>query len=166
MPRYVVSTGRVAVTARSSVHDTTTIWSVVSGTIDFDTAHPERAAADVRVDMRVFDAGDRLRTWKIRADLELEKYPTARFRLDRLEQLARQGDEVSADAHGSLDWRERTASIRARGSATVAAQHIRARASFELDMRNLGVKAPRILMFRMNDVVEVEVEISANALLA
>ncbi len=166
MARYVLSTGRVSVTARSAVHDTTAIWPAVSGTIDFDQAHPEKAAAEVRVDMRVFDAGDALKNWKMRSHLEPEKHPFASFRLHTLEGMARDGDEVSAEARGAMDWRGRTSEIRARGSASVDAQRLRAEARFVLDLRALGIAAPRVLMFRIEDVVEVHVELSANALLA
>jgi polyisoprenoid-binding protein YceI len=164
--RYVVTGGRVVVKARSSIHDTTAVWSKLGGTIDFDPEQPEGAAADVEVDMRVFDAGDRLRNWKLKGDLEPDKHPTATFRLGRLERVVRDGDELTAGATGTLSWRGRSPSLTATGSATVTPQRIVARAKFELDVRDVDVKPPKILMFKVEEVVSVEVELTANALLA
>ena len=38
MPVYQIDTARVISTARSSIHDTRTVWSTVTGTIDADPA--------------------------------------------------------------------------------------------------------------------------------
>lgn len=166
MARYVVSHGRVLVKARSSIHDTTTVWSQVAGEIDFDPDRPGEAAATVRVDMRVFDAGDRLKNWKLKGDLEPDKHPTATFRLDRLEGVKRDGERLEAGATGKLDWRGKQATVRAAGSATVTPARIEARAKFDLNVRDVGVTPPKILMFKVEEVVSVEVELTANALLA
>jgi polyisoprenoid-binding protein YceI len=154
----------VVVKARSSIHDTTCVWSELSGTIDFDPAKPEAAAAEITVDMRVFDAGDRLKNWKLKGDLQ----PKAVFRLSRLDGVtsATGSEALSATAVGAIDWRGKTAEIRASGSATVTGTKIDAKCTFELNVRHLGVEPPKILMFKVDEIVAVSVELSANALLA
>lgn len=166
MARYVVSHGRVSVKARSSIHDTTTVWSAVSGEIEFDPDRIDGAAATVRIDMRTFDAGDRLKNWKLRGDIEPEKYPTAIFRLERLSNVSREAERLGASATGRIDWRGKNAAIRAEGSAVVTPATIKASARFDLNVRDVGVTPPKILMFKVEDVVTVEVELTANALLA
>lgn len=161
MARYVVGRGRVVVKARSSIHDTTAVWSELSGTIDFDPARPEEAAAEVVVDMRIFDAGDRLKNWKLKGDLEPDKHPHAVFRLSRLDGVTASGESLSATAIGSLEWRGKKADIRATGSATATPAKIEAKCSFELNVRHLGVQPPKILMFKVEEVVLVSVELSA-----
>jgi polyisoprenoid-binding protein YceI len=166
MARYVVSHGRITVTARSSIHDTTCVWSEMSGTIDFDPDEPGEAQAEVKVDMRAFDAGDRLKNWKLRGDIQPDKYPEAVFTLARLDGVTREGDKLSAGATGSIAWRGRNAEIAAKGAAVATEQKIEATAEFELNVRKVGVEPPKILMFKVDEVVLVKVELTANALLA
>jgi len=169
VPRYVVGRGRVVVKARSSIHDTTCVWSELSGTVDFDPAKPEGAGAEITVDMRVFDAGDRIKNWKLKGDLQPDKHPKAIFRLARLEGVTRGaagGESFSATAAGAIDWRGKKAELNATGSATATAAKIDAKCAFELNVRHLGVEPPKILMFKVDEIVLVTVELTANALLA
>src|SRR5450432_1812324 len=106
MARYTVQRGKIEVKARSSLHDTTTVWSKVTGTIDFDPEATGGAQAEISVDMRVFDAGDRLKNWKIKGDLDPDSHPTATFQLMRFDQI---GEKTAGDyealATGQLSWR-------------------------------------------------------------
>lgn len=155
---------RVRVTARSSIHDTETIWSRVSGTIEVDPdAIAEGASAEIEVVMTEFDAGDWLKNRKLRKDLAVSEHPRASFRLDELVDVAASGDETSARATGTIAWRGEQASIAAEGSARVTSELIRATASFELDVTKLGVRPPKILMIKVEDVVSVSVELVARA---
>ncbi len=168
----------MVVKARSSIHDTTCVWSELSGTVDFDPDKPDGAAAEITVDMRVFDAGDRIKNWKLKGDLQPDKHPKAVFRLARLEGVERggaggggagggaAGESFSAKAVGSIDWRGKKAEISATGSATATPAKIEAKCSFELNVRHLGVEPPKILMFKVEEIVLVTVELAANALLA
>ena len=159
---FVIEKGQVVVTARSSIHDTKTIWPRLSGTIAVDPAAPEAGASvEVEVDMREFDAGDRLRNWKLRSDLDPENHPTATFRLTRLEVTGAQ--PLSAAAFGVLAWRGREVELRAVGDGTIGEDALSARARFELDVRSLGVEPPKIFFLRVENVVKVEVTVSARA---
>jgi hypothetical protein len=157
---------KVVVRARSSVHDTTTTWSKLAGTITVDPADPGApgAAAAVTVDMREYDAGDRLKNWKIKGDLEPDKYPEALFTLAAIEGVrALGGGRFEASAPGTIRWRGRDARVRATGSATITPQGIVAECKFELNVTDLGVKPPKILMFKVEEVVEVLVTLEASA---
>ena len=159
---YTIQAGEVVVTARSSIHDTRTVFSRLSGTIAIDPAAPEAgASAEVAVDMRAFDTGDRLKNWKLKSDLDPERHPTATFRLARLEVAA--AEPLRAAASGTLAWRGRDVEVRARGEGTISPEAIRARAVFELDVRALGVEPPKIFFLRVESVVRVEVSLSARA---
>lgn len=154
------------VTARSSIHDTTCVWSKLEGSIEVDPADPGAGAvAELRVDMRVFDAGDRLKNWKLKGDLEPDKHPTAVFRLARLADV-RPGaaGDLQAAAAGALSWRGRTTQITAPGSGHLDPTSLSADATFELDVRTLGVTPPKILMFKVESVVLIKVSLRAQAL--
>ena len=51
----------------------------------------------------------------------------------------------------------------AKGHASLSSSAIEAVASFELDVRDVGVKPPKILMFKVEEVVSVKVELRATA---
>jgi polyisoprenoid-binding protein YceI len=163
--KYVVQRGRIEVKARSSIHDTNTIWSKVTGTIDFDPDKTDAARAEIQVDMRVFDAGDRLKNWKIKGDLDPDSHPTATFTLSRFDQISEKtAGDFEAVAAGQLAWRGKTPTVKVKGKARIDRRAIDAQATFELDVRKeLGVTPPRFFMFKVEDVVSVQVTLFAVA---
>src|ERR1700733_6563400 len=76
--RYRVASGSLTVQARSKLHNTTTVWSRITGEIpaDADTLATAGAVASFAIDMTAFDAGDFLKNRKLRSDFELARYPT------------------------------------------------------------------------------------------
>jgi len=169
-PRYVIdgAASRVVVRARSNIHDTETRWMGLSGAIDADAdalvagSAAAEVAAEVAVDMTRHDAGDFLRNRKLRKDLEVERFREARFRLDRLRDVvARGGGSFAAAAEGAIAWHGREVAVTAAGEGAFAGDELRASARFELDVRGFGVEPPRFLMFRVEDVVAVEVVLVA-----
>lgn len=166
MPLYRVDSGgsRVETRARSSIHDTTTRWGALRGEIE---ATPESLAAEgararFTVDMSDFDAGDWLKNRKLKKDLELDRHPEAVFELDALEEVEQREDGTyTARARGRIRWREREAEVVIDGSARLDESSLEARGRFELDVTRLGVTPPRFLMFKVEETVEVDVELSA-----
>jgi hypothetical protein len=151
--------GRILVTALSAVHDTRTVWSKLSGFVSVDPDAPESGAdAEITVDMRAFDAGDRLKNWKLRSDLDPDRHPSARFQLGRLTVEAR--DPMRATAVGTLSWRGRDVEVSANGEGHLGPRDLTAHASFELDVRQLGVEPPKIFFLKVESVVRVEVSLS------
>jgi polyisoprenoid-binding protein YceI len=166
--RYTVdpSKSSIVVHARSSVHDTDARWTRLSGLVTVDPAAPGQGAeARVVVDMREFDAGDRMKNWKLRGDIEPDKYPEAVFTLARLEDVRTGGaaERFEAAAIGSIAWRGKVAQVKATGGALIAADRISATCKFELNVTHLGVKPPKVLMFKVDEVVLVEVTLEARA---
>lgn len=163
--RYRVASGAVTVQARSRIHDTNTVWNKVSGEIlaDPDTLATAGATARFEVDMTAFDAGDFLRNRKLRKDLALEAHPTASFELRRVHSVVRDGARFTATAEGVLGWRGREVELVLAGRGTLDSMTASASATFELDIRTLGLSAPRFLMFKMEDEVTVTVTLRAPA---
>jgi hypothetical protein len=164
---YRIDNGRVVSHARSSIHDTRTVWSRLTGTIeaDPDALASAGARAEIAVDMRAFDAGDFLKNRKLRKDLAVDAHPAAKFTLRELREVARRPDgRFDATAVGVIAWRGREATVDARGTGALDAQRLDATATFDLDVTRLGVTPPRILLFKVADVVTIEVAISGRAL--
>jgi polyisoprenoid-binding protein YceI len=156
---YVITGGKLTVKARSSVHDTTTVWEQIAGEVDADAAAIEQAKATFSVDMTKFDAGDFLKNRKLRKDFALESHPTATFTLTRVSDVVRDGDRFTAKAEGLLRWRGKEVPLVLSGQGTLDAQRVEARASFELDIKKLGLSAPKFFVFKMEDEVTIVVSV-------
>lgn len=159
--RYLVQSGALTVKARSRVHDTTTTWNKVTGEVEADaeTLATIGAKATFRVDMTAFDAGDFLKNRKLRKDFDLEGHPAATFELTAVRDVVRDGPSFSATAEGTLKWRGHEVGLVLAGQGKLDAVSLEAKATFELDIRKLGMTAPRFLMFKMEDEVTVEVRV-------
>ena len=160
MPTYVVNAeSKLTVTARSSIHDTKTVWDRVTGSVDADAATLETvgATAEFVVDMNHFDAGDWLKNRKLRNDFDLENHARAVFTLTAISDVKRDGDRFTAKADGVLHWRGRDVKLTLLGNGSLSATTLAAEAKFTLDIRDLGLTAPKVLMFKVQDVVEVTV---------
>ncbi|HSN25921.1 MAG TPA: YceI family protein [Kofleriaceae bacterium] len=157
--KYAVQTGKLTVKARSSVHDTTTAWDKVSGSVDADPDAIEQAKATFTVDMTSFDAGDWLKNRKLRKDFAMDEHPTATFTLDRVSDVQRDGNKFTAKAHGTLRWRGKELVLELAGQGTLDRDRLEARATFVLDIKRLGLQPPKFFMFKMEDEVSVEVSV-------
>jgi polyisoprenoid-binding protein YceI len=163
MPRYSVGAGSsLTVQARSTIHDTKTVWSSVSGEVTADpaTLATTGAIATFTVDMTVFDAGDFLRNRKLRKDFDMDGNPRAVFTLTGLRDVVGEGGRFRAKADGVLRWRGREVPLVVDGEGTLDGGKLAATGMFELDIRKLGMSAPRFLMFKMEDEVKVKVTLA------
>lgn len=165
MSSYRVERGsKISVRARSSVHDTDTVWDRVAGTIEVEAGAVEGASGAVTVDMTRFDAGDFLRNRKLKKDLTPSAHPEARFAIDSVEGVTpRDNGEFTATVTGTMTWRGRSVVIRADGVGSIDGSSLRATGSFDLDVTKLGITPPRFLMLKVEDVVSVTVTLVARA---
>ncbi len=157
--RYKVAAGKLTVKARSSVHDTTTAWDKITGDVDADPEAIEGAKATFEVDMTSFDAGDWLKNRKLRKDFDMDANPRATFELRRVSEVVRDGAKFQAKAEGVLRWRGKEVVLVLTGQGTLDRERVEATASFELDIRKLGLQAPRFFVFKMEDDVTVDVTV-------
>jgi hypothetical protein len=162
--RYRVTSGTLTVQARSRIHDTNTVWSRITGEIVADPGTlaevgPGGTSAQFEVDMTAFDAGDFLKNRKLRKNFALEAHPVARFSLTGLGDVVSRGATFTATARGMLEWRGKPIELVLAGRGTLDDMRVEATATFELDIRRLGLSAPRFLMFKIEDEVAVDVAI-------
>ena len=159
--KYQVTSGKLTVKARSKIHDTTTTWDKVTGDVeaDADTLATTGAIATFTVDMTSFDAGDFLKNRKLRKDFEMESHPKAMFKLTSVRDVVRDGPTFKATAEGVLEWRGKEVVVTLQGSGKLDGVSVEATGTFELDIRKLGLSAPRFLMIKMEDEVTVDVAV-------
>ena len=159
--KYSVEAGKLTVKARSRVHDTTTVWDKITGEVeaDADTLATAGAKATFTVDMSSFDAGDWLKNRKLRKDFDMDAHPKAIFELRSLRDVVRDGPTFSATAEGVLKWRGKEVVVTLAGQGKLDGVGLEAKATFELDIKQLGLAAPRFLMFKVEDEVTVDVSV-------
>ncbi len=165
MPSYTIDSkaSKLVVTARSSVHDTDCLWTGITGSIDADLGQLEGTQAEVSVDMTTADAGDWLKNRKMRKDMDFERHPKATIQIDSLSNVQADGDKVSATLEGTLSWRGKSISVSVRGEGKLDDNELRAEGKFDLDITQLGIKPPKILMIKIGDIVNCTALIVARA---
>ena len=157
--KYRVESGTLKVEARSRLHDTTTTWDKISGDVDADPEAIEAAKALFTVDMTSFDAGDWLKNRKLRKDFDMDGHPRATFTLRRVSDVVRDGAKFTAKAEGVLKWRGKEVALVLSGTGSLDAGRLEASGTFVLDIRQLGLSAPRFLMIKMEDEVAIDVSV-------
>jgi len=157
--KYRISAGKLTVQARSKLHDTTTKWEKVTGDVEADAANIESAHATFTVDMTSFDAGDWLKNRKLKKDFDMDAHPQATFELRSVKDVVKDGAKFTATAEGVLRWRGKEVVLTLEGRGTLDDVQVEAAATFELDIKKLGLSAPRFLMIKMEDEVSVEVSV-------
>ena len=159
--KYRVTSGKLSVKARSKIHDTTTVWDKISGTVeaDADTLATAGAIAKFDVDMTSFDAGDFIKNRKLRKDFDMDGNPRASFELTAVRDVVRDGPTFKATADGVLRWRGKEVLVSLQGSGKLDGVSVEATGTFELDIKKLGLSAPRFLMIKMADEVTVDVTV-------
>jgi hypothetical protein len=93
----------------------------------------------------------------------MDAHPEAVFELRAVRDVVRDGAEFTATAEGVVRWRGREAPLVIAGKGTLDARGLSASGTFALDIRQLGLSAPRFLMFKMEDEVEVKVTLRGDA---
>ena len=157
--KYRVEAGRLKVEARSRVHDTTTTWDKISGEVEADPEAIEKATATFDVDMTSFDAGDWLKNRKLRKDFDMDGHPRATFTLRKVSEVVRDGSKFTAKAEGVLAWRGKEVALVLSGSGSLDGARLEATGTFVLDIRQLGLSAPRFFMIKMEDEVAIDVSV-------
>jgi len=166
MPKYTIDskTSKLVVTARSSVHNTDIDWVGITGTIDAESGGDSGAmAASIDVDMSTADAGDWLKNRKMRKELQLDKHASAHFDLESVEDLSENGSAMQATLRGTLSWRGKSIAVTATGEGTLLPGSLVATAQFDIDMTQLGITPPKVLMLKIEDVVNCRIELRATA---
>lgn len=160
MTRYQIGAGsQLRVTARSKVHDSSTVWDTITGEVEAEAATLATAGAKARfvVDLAKFDAGDWLKNRKLRKDYDLDHDAQAELELTGLDDVVADGDRFRATARGLLRWRGKEVVLAIAGDGRLTGDRLEATGRFELDIRTLGLTAPRFLMFKVEDAVAIEV---------
>ncbi len=160
MPHYKVDSAqtKMFVQARSNIHDTTTTFPAISGNVEVDPADLAGAKASFTVSMKEFDAGDWLKNRKMKSELAPDKYPSASFELTGLRDINQSDDGAfAAIAQGVLRYRNKELQAEITGQGTIDGTTIAATGTFDIDLRDFAMKPPRILMFKMEPELSIEV---------
>jgi hypothetical protein len=153
---------RVWIDARSNVHPIRSSAEGLEGFMDFDAdrdgevgAHP---AGRLSFPVRQLSSGNPLERRELQRRIEARRYPTIEGVLTAMETL----DDGSLLMRGDLSFRGVTRSVDGKmAMSAVDDRTIRLEGTSTFDVREFGMDPPRVLMLRVEPVVDVRVEIVA-----
>lgn len=155
--RIVPERSIVRVEARAPLHSTHAEGRALSGSVVVDPADPVGTLRmEVTAEIAAIKSGDFLLDTKSQSHVESNRFPTARFVLERAT-----GSAGALRVEGKISWRGRDVPLTTVARAEIDAGQARGSASFELDMRSFGLTAPKLLFLKVQDVVKIDVEIVA-----
>lgn len=159
--RYRIAPGRsrVECLARSAVHDTRVVTDRVSGLLEVSDDLTRLEHLAVEVDVRSLDAGDFLRNRELHAHLETARNPLARLTLAA--PAAIRDGAVSFAAR--LEYRGQTVRYDLRTEGEVGLAAARGTCRFVPRFTEYAMRPPKVLFLKMEDAVEVQVRIEADA---
>jgi polyisoprenoid-binding protein YceI len=153
--RFDPEQSRLTIEGRSSVHGITAIAEGIVGWIETDD-HGRPVTGHLTVEIDRLHTGNPLYDREIRNRLEVKKFPTFEAHLTTVpddgdpDGPLRVGGGVSA--HGAQNDLEGTLTVAADGAG------VRVSGREDVDVRQFGLKAPRLLTLRVDPVVTVTLD--------
>lgn len=168
MTRYAIDPDRsyVWIDARSSLHPIHSSTNGLDGFVEIDLGADgsldgdKPPAGTLSLSVERLSSGNRMEDRELQKRMEARKFPTIEGKLDRIEQVGDHRYRVSGEV--SL----RGTSRRHEDEMTITAvdeRNIRLEGASRFDIRDYGMEPPRILMLKVDPVVDVRVELFAVA---
>ena len=154
---------KLVVMARSRLHDTNIVWNGITGSIDANVDGLDSAKSEISIDMTTGNAGDRLKNRTLRKELNFDKNPKATFSLQSVEKLEQNEQGVRAQLQGQLTWRGKTITVDCKTEGKVTETGLEVTGTFDIDMTTLGITPPKMLMIKIDAVVNCTITIVASA---
>ncbi|MFT5431468.1 MAG: hypothetical protein ACI9OJ_002164, partial [Myxococcota bacterium] len=151
----------VRVRAQSTLHPTESTGAGLSGEVFGDIADlSSTAGGSVVVPVTKQSFGKRLQDFAMQKHLDAKRWPEVRFEIGAVQVLSTDPWRVSIE--GTVHYKK-TTNITVEASGELGEGRIEARATFPLSLSSVGVKPPQMLFLKVDDTVEVEVLIVAEA---
>jgi hypothetical protein len=143
--------------ARAPLHTAQAEGHALTGTVTLDPADlAGTLRIDVVADIASIRSGEMLLDDRSHAHVEVTRYPLARFVLARAA-----GTPEALRLEGTLSWRGHDIEISTTAKVQLDDAEVRGHARLSLDMRRFGLTAPKLLFLKVEDVVQLAVEIVA-----
>jgi polyisoprenoid-binding protein YceI len=115
----------------------------------------------VTVDLEQLSSGGRVRDWNIRRHLDVKKWPRATFEVESVSVVSR--EPWAANLHGTLGFRDQRKRVSVTATGKRNETNLEVQAEFQLCLPEWGLKPPRFLVFKVDDMVSVHVHLYASA---
>ncbi len=152
--------------ATSTLHDFRGWTRGVSGEIRFDPDRlDETAAAEIVVDARGLDTGDKDRDKDMHAHLQSQGYPAFKLTLTRFVRPDPSRGDGSFVLHANLEIRGKSVPVESPGTFELRPDgHLHVKGEFRVRMSQFGITPPvTALVIRVDDEVKVWFELWAKA---
>jgi hypothetical protein len=159
---YTIRHGRMIARAHATLgHKAEVSFPSLTGT--FTVTHEGQMvsgiAGEIQLAFDPMEGGDMLLRREARKALDTSTYPAARLALEG----AAASPGALAKLSGQLSYRGRSVGISPIVDGRFDEHKVEARTRFTLDVRDFGLKPPRLLFLKVDEIVEVEVELFAAA---
>lgn len=163
MARYTIvpDRSRVTATAKSSVHPIHVRANYVTGTVEADIvdgAIDLTTPPTVTITMALEDlhADNSMYEGELKRRIDAQRYPTV---TGTLTEMKKSGESGKYTARGDLAMHGTTSTVDGTATLRVTEGGLEASGELDLDIRDFGLAAPRILMLRVYPEVHVEIEL-------
>lgn len=151
---------RLSVRARSTLHDSVSKGTGLAGTLTGDPDELEATASGtVTAPLQLLSFGDRMRDWSMARHLDLKRHPEASFGVTGVTVHSR--DPWRIEVRGELAYHGHTTSLAVEVTGTLDSDRLVAQTRFPLSLGALGIKPPKMLFMKVEETVEVDVELVA-----
>ncbi len=134
----------------------------VVGDLSVNWTQPESTTGGtVTVDLDQLSSGGRVRDWNIRRHLDVKKWPRATFEVESVSVVSR--EPWAANLHGTLGFRDQRKRVSVTATGKRNETNLEVQAEFQLCLPEWGLKPPRFLVFKVDDMVSVHVHLYASA---
>lgn len=152
---YYSESGRAEFTSSVPLHKFTGSSDHLTGMIDF-----EENLVDFYLDLKTMDTGNNMRDRDMYETLNVEEHPFAEFTgslQSSFDTTSTQVQEVTTLGKFSIHGVTRTKTV--NGTLQKTEEGIHLRAEWVLDITNFDIEPPGILFYRVNDKMDVRIDV-------
>jgi len=155
---YITRNGTATFTSSVPLHEFQGVSNHLTGLINFETG-----LVDFFVDLETLDTGNNKRDKDMRQTLDTENFPFAEFtgKLKNIPDITKL-DNREVSVAGEFTVHGVTKQMEITGTLKKNDENILVEATWELNLNDFDIEPPGILFYRVDEIVNVEIEALLN----
>jgi hypothetical protein len=160
--RVNANASKVSVTATSNLHDVKGSCPGLSGELFGNLSDLVKTGGGaLKLDVRRFGSGDRIRDFAMRTHIDVAKHPEAEVPEIKILSVEEQGGAKKVLFEATLKYRFKTPKVHGEAIVKEEGGRLSVDATFPLTLRDVNVEPPKFLFLKVGEVVKVEVHLEA-----
>lgn len=153
---------KISVTAKSTLHDVKASCPGLEGELWGDLSNLTRTGGgSLKLDIRRFSSGDRVRDFAVRTHIDVAKFPDAL--LSDLKILSTEGapGDLRVIWEGVVRYRFKSPKVQGQARIRDEGGRIVVEASFPLHLKEVNVEPPKLLFLKVSEEIQIDVKLEA-----